>query len=67
MIEKEKEVIKLNNGHTISYSEYGKEDGKPILLCHGVNGTRVQAMKFSEQAYNLGLRIITPDRVGGRS
>jgi pimeloyl-ACP methyl ester carboxylesterase len=64
MIEKEKEVIKLENGKTISYSIYGNENGSPILLCHGVNGTRVQAMKFADEANRLNLKIITPDRPG---
>ena len=64
MIQKEKEVVKLNNGKTISFSVYGNENGFPILFCHGVNGTRVQAMRFAETANDLNLQIITPDRPG---
>ena len=64
MIQKEKEVVKLNNGKTISFSVYGNENGFPILFCHGVNGTRVQAMRFAETANDLNLKIITPDRPG---
>lgn len=64
MIQKEKEVIKLENGKTISYSVYGNENGLPILMCHGVNGTRMQAMKFADTANELNLKLITPDRPG---
>ena len=64
MIQKEKEVIKLKNGKKISFSVYGNENGFPILFCHGVNGTRVQAMKFADKANELNLKIITPDRPG---
>lgn len=61
---KDKEIIKFKDGKTISYSVYGKDGGKPILFCHGMNGTRVQASKFIEQAYDMGLLIFTPDRPG---
>ena len=64
MLEKEKEVIKLKNGKTISYSVYGNKNGYPILMCHGANGTRLQAMKFADTADELNLKIITPDRPG---
>ncbi|MCA9379719.1 alpha/beta fold hydrolase [Candidatus Dojkabacteria bacterium] len=64
MLEKEKEVIKLKNGKTISYSVYGNKNGYPILMCHGANGTRLQAMKFADTADALNLKIITPDRPG---
>lgn len=64
LIIKNKEILKLKDGRIISYSVYGKKDGKPLLFCHGVNGTRIQASKFIEEAYDLGLLIFTPDRPG---
>ncbi len=60
----DKLVMDLGNNQKVSYSVYGKKEGKPILFCHGVNGTRVQSSRFTEEAYKLGVLIITPDRPG---
>lgn len=60
----DKGIVELPNGRKVSFSIYGCENGKELLFCHGVNGTRIQASLFESVAYKLGLKIITPDRPG---
>jgi len=62
--------IRLRDGRTLAYAEYGSPRGQPIIHCHGTPSARVEGeMTFgSSAATELGLRIIVPDRPGmGRS
>src|SRR6185503_12550356 len=62
--------IKLRDGRTLAYAEYGSPRGQPIIHCHGTPSSRVEGeLTFSgTTAAELGVRIIVPDRPGmGRS
>ena len=59
---------KNNTGHQIIFSDWGNEDGRPIVCVHGLTGN---GMDFDEIAPHLvqeGYRVIAPDLLGrGRS
>jgi pimeloyl-ACP methyl ester carboxylesterase len=62
--------LRLRDGRTLAYAEYGRPDGQPIIYCHGSPSSRVEGDLFLQPATlgELGLRIIVPDRPGiGRS
>src|SRR5580765_7402671 len=62
--------IKLRDGRTLAYAEYGSPLGLPIIHCHGTPSSRVEGeLTFNGAiAAELGVRIIVPDRPGmGRS
>jgi pimeloyl-ACP methyl ester carboxylesterase len=58
------QTIKLQDGRTLGYAEYGNPEGKPIFYFHGNPGTRTEA-KISELTLaNQDARIISIDRPG---
>jgi len=62
--------VKLRDGRRLAYAEYGSPSGQPIIYCHGVPSSRVEADLIVDgaKAAALNLRIIVPDRPGmGRS
>jgi pimeloyl-ACP methyl ester carboxylesterase len=62
--------IKLRDGRTLAYAEYGSPSGRPIIHCHGTPSSRVEGNLLFDgaMAAALGLRLIVPDRPGiGRS
>jgi len=34
-------TIKLKDGRTLGYAEYGSQQGKPIIYCHGSPGSHL--------------------------
>ena len=58
--------IKLRDGRTLAYAQYGDAHGRPIIHCHGTPSSRVEGeLTFSGNvAAELGLRIVVPDRPG---
>jgi pimeloyl-ACP methyl ester carboxylesterase len=62
--------VRLRDGRTLAYAEHGNPSGQPIIYCHGVPSSRVEADLIVDgaTAARFGLRIIVPDRPGiGRS
>lgn len=62
--------LRLRDGRTLAYAEYGRPDGQPIIYCHGSPSSRVEGDLFLHPTtlVDLGLRVIVPDRPGmGRS
>jgi pimeloyl-ACP methyl ester carboxylesterase len=60
--------LRLSDGRTLGYAEYGVPDGKPVLVFHGSPGSRLQVRAAHGPALARGIRIIAPDRPGlGRS
>lgn len=58
--------IRLKDGRTLGYAEYGTPDGKPIFYFHGFPGSRLD-WQFSDadnSAKQLNARIIAVDRPG---
>lgn len=59
--------VKLKDGRTIGYAEYGHSQGKPILHFHGTPSSRLEGNCYNnlnEVATTLGVRLIFPDRPG---
>src|SRR5206468_2751202 len=70
MTNSEYREIRLRDGRSLAYAEYGSARGLPIIHCHGTPSSRVEGdLTFSGTvATELGVRIIVPDRPGmGRS
>jgi pimeloyl-ACP methyl ester carboxylesterase len=57
-------TLRLRDGRTLGYAEYGAADGKPILVFHGSPGARLQVRVAHAPALGRGIRIIAPDRPG---
>jgi pimeloyl-ACP methyl ester carboxylesterase len=56
--------LRLSDGRTLGYAEYGATDGKPVFVFHGSPGSRVQVRAAHGPALARGIRIIAPDRPG---
>ncbi len=57
-------TLRLPDGRTLGYAEYGAARGKPILVFHGSPGARLQARVAHAPALARNVRIIAPDRPG---
>jgi pimeloyl-ACP methyl ester carboxylesterase len=57
-------TLRLRDGRTLGYAEYGAAAGTPVLVCHGSPGARLQARVAHAPALARGIRIIAPDRPG---
>ncbi|KAK9710693.1 hypothetical protein K7432_008254 [Basidiobolus ranarum] len=57
-------VFTVADGHVISYSVVGPEDGFPVIFMQGLSGHRLIPMVFSEMLAKHNLKLISPDRPG---
>jgi pimeloyl-ACP methyl ester carboxylesterase len=58
--------LKLSDGRTLAYAEWGDLEGRPLLFLHGVPGSRMWIDE--DVTRSLHVRLITVDRPGyGRS
>ncbi len=60
----EDQTLKLGQGRTLGYAEYGDSAGRPVFVFHGFPGTRHMGRPLDEPAQKSGLRLICPDRPG---
>ncbi|BCK53210.1 alpha/beta fold hydrolase [Nocardia wallacei] len=56
-------TITLPHG-VVSVAEYGDPAGTPVLYCHGLPGSHVEAVAFDDAAAAVELRVIAIDRPG---
>jgi pimeloyl-ACP methyl ester carboxylesterase len=56
--------VVLSDGRLLTYAEYGKATGKPVVFFHGLPGSRIEGALLESQAHVNGLRVIAPDRPG---
>jgi pimeloyl-ACP methyl ester carboxylesterase len=59
-----KNSLRLENGGIIAFEEYGDANGAPVIFCHGWPSSRTMARLTEQNAGDLGVRIISPDRPG---
>ncbi|EME45891.1 hypothetical protein DOTSEDRAFT_70052 [Dothistroma septosporum NZE10] len=57
-------TVTLSDGRRLGYAEYGQPDGKPIIMLHGMPGSRLEMAWHDEHAKKIGARIIGVDRPG---
>lgn len=60
----ETQRIRLKDDRNLSYAEYGTPDGVPVILFHGTPGSRLLPDSDINDARQLGIRLIVPDRPG---
>lgn len=61
-------TLRLADGRTLGYAQFGARTGTTVFYCHGLPGSRLEAALASTVAQSLGVQIIAPDRPGfGRS
>lgn len=58
------ESIHRANGRRIGWCEFGDPRGWPLIYCHGMPGSRLEAALFARAAAVRGMRLIAPDRPG---
>lgn len=59
------ETLTLLDGRKMTYTEFGKPDGVPVLYFHGAPSSRLEPSLIGDDAFaRLGLRLISPDRPG---
>jgi pimeloyl-ACP methyl ester carboxylesterase len=56
-------TIRLGDGRALAYSEWGDLAGRPVILLHGMPGSRLLCPD-PEATRLAGIRLITPDRPG---
>jgi pimeloyl-ACP methyl ester carboxylesterase len=62
------DIIATRTGRPLEVKEYGDPRGHPAFFFHGLIGSHYQAAYIAQQARQLGLRVIAPNRPGvGRS
>lgn len=60
--------VRLADGRSLAYAEYGDPGGEPVLVFHGFPGSRLVAELGDEPGAALGARVVGVDRPGwGRS
>jgi len=57
-------LVRLGDGRSLGYAEYGDRRGRPLLYFHGWPGSRVEARLLDFPARQRGLRVIAVDRPG---
>jgi pimeloyl-ACP methyl ester carboxylesterase len=61
-------IVRLLDGRSVSYAQYGSPDGFPIVNAHGGLACRLDVAAADSVAKAAGVRLISPDRPGvGRS
>jgi pimeloyl-ACP methyl ester carboxylesterase len=56
--------MRLPDGRRLAWAEYGDPFGYPVILCHGVPGSRRQVPPFDGLTSERHARLIVPDRAG---
>ena len=56
--------VRLRDGRRLAYVEAGDLEGTPVIFIHGNPGSRYMRHPDDRLTYNLGVRLITPDRPG---
>lgn len=56
--------IRLRDGRSMGVTSVGKDDGFPIIHCHGSGSSRLEVNLLAEKASEEGVRLIGLDRPG---
>lgn len=58
------QILKLSDGRTLGYAEYGDLAGTPVFYFTGGNSSRLEGAWFDDVAQQKAIRLIVPDRPG---
>jgi pimeloyl-ACP methyl ester carboxylesterase len=58
------QTLKLHDGRTLAFTEWGDPGGRPVVSCHGTPGCRLNRHPNQELVRSTGARVITFDRPG---
>ena len=57
--------LRLQDGRTLSYADYGASEGKPVFYFHGLSGSRFEPLALGiDDLTRAGIRLVAPDRPG---
>src|SRR5690348_4059248 len=56
--------MRLNDGRSVGYAEFGLPTGRPVVYCHGFPASRLEAQFTHSSARKFGARIVALDRPG---
>jgi pimeloyl-ACP methyl ester carboxylesterase len=56
--------LRLRDGRTLGYAEYGAPEGRPLLYCHGFPSSRLEGRLIDAVAKSRNFRVIAVDRPG---
>ena len=57
-------TVRLRDGRTLAYAEYGAPDGPVVVSAHGGLACRLDVAPADGAAHSAGIRLISPDRPG---
>ena len=57
-------VVRLRDGRSLGYAQYGAADGSVIVSAHGGLACRLDVSAAAPIAHQAGVRLISPDRPG---
>ena len=57
-------VVRLRDGRSMGYAQYGSGDGFPVVNAHGGLACRLDVAAADLVAVEAGIRLISPDRPG---
>ena len=60
----EPSTLTVGGGRTLAYAEYGDPEGRPVFAFHGVLGSRLTWALCDDDARELGVRLVAPERPG---
>jgi pimeloyl-ACP methyl ester carboxylesterase/DNA-binding CsgD family transcriptional regulator len=58
------QTMKRPDGRQLGYAEYGAPDGRPVMLMHAFNGSRLERHPDENIVRRCGVRLIVADRPG---
>ncbi len=63
-MDNEKQTIRLKDGRTLGFAQYGSASGTPIFYFSGGNSSRLEGRWFAQAAQLHNVNLIVPDRPG---
>ena len=61
---KDSQILKLPDGRTMGFSEFGARDGSPLLYFHGYPSSRLEGVGMDRVARKRNVRVFTLERPG---
>jgi pimeloyl-ACP methyl ester carboxylesterase len=59
-----RQMIRLRDGRTLAFAEWGDPAGRPVVMFHGTPGTRLTRPSDETPLHTRGVRLLTMDRPG---